>query len=182
MVGIGLSIITGCSFILRKKFSASNFWKDVSKYNCTAIQYIGELCRYLLAQPISEYDKLHNVRVAVGNGMRPDVWIPFKERFKIGQIAEFYGATEGNCNIANTRDKEGAVGYLSPLFGPILPIQLVKFDIEKEEPIRNKNGFCITCKPGEVGELIGMIDKNDPTRLFDVKKQYFFFFLLFFLI
>lgn len=167
MVGIGIAIHSGCTFVFRKKFSASKFWKDVSENRCTAIQYIGELCRYLLAHPPSKYDTEHNLRIAVGNGMRPDVWLPFQERFKIEQIAEFYGATEGNCNIANHRGKYAAVGYLSPMFAPLLPIQLVKFDVEKEEPVRNKDGFCVLCKPNEVGELLGYIDPKDPLRTFD---------------
>ena len=36
---------------IAKKFSASRFWDDVRKYNVSVTQYIGEMCRYLLAQP-----------------------------------------------------------------------------------------------------------------------------------
>jgi len=81
--------------VLRKKFSASNFWKEVSYYNCTVVQYIGELCRYLLATPPSPFDKRHNCRLAVGNGLRPDIWEKFQTRFNLPEVGEFYGATEG---------------------------------------------------------------------------------------
>mmetsp|Transcript_24587 Transcript_24587/g.31269 ORF Transcript_24587/g.31269 Transcript_24587/m.31269 type:complete len:555 (-) Transcript_24587:46-1710(-) len=167
IIGTGCALYTGCTFVFRKKFSATKFWKDISENNCTVFQYIGELCRYLLAQPKTEYDTAHKVRLAIGNGMRPDVWGPFQERFQIERIGEFYGATEGNCNIANTRGKQGAVGYVSPLYAALFPIKLVKFDVEKEEPFRTKEGFCIPCQPGEPGELLGFIDTKDPTRAFD---------------
>lgn len=170
IIGTGSALYSGCTFVFRKKFSATKFWKDISENQCTVIQYIGELCRYLLAQPKTQYDTAHKVRLAIGNGMRPDVWGPFQKRFQIQQIGEFYGATEGNCNMVNTRGRYGAVGYVSPLYSFLLPVKIVKFDVETEEPIRNKDGFCIPCKAGEVGELLGYIDTKDPTRAFDVSN------------
>lgn len=168
IVGLGCALYRECTLVFRKKFSASLFWKDITEYNCTVFQYIGELCRYLLAQPPTPYDKAHKIRLCIGNGMRPDVWKTFQERFNIPRIGEFYGATEGNCNMANGRGRHAAVGYISPLLAPFFPIKLVRFDVEKEEPIRNKDGFCDLCAPGETGELLGKIDMNDPLRAFDV--------------
>lgn len=69
------------------------------------VQYIGEICRYLLSQPVRPSEKGHKVRLAVGNGLRPSVWEAFTERFRVGQIGEFYGATECNCSIANMDGK-----------------------------------------------------------------------------
>lgn len=63
-------------------------------------QYIGEICRYLLAQPHKPQDRGHRVRVAYGNGLRPQIWKEFMKRFNIERIGEFYGATEGNANIS----------------------------------------------------------------------------------
>lgn len=59
------------------------------------------MCRYLLAVPPSEEDTAHKVRLMYGNGLRPQIWKHFAERFKIKQIGEFYGATEGNSNLGN---------------------------------------------------------------------------------
>lgn len=53
--------------------------------------------------------------MVIGNGLRPDIWTEFKERFKIPVIAEFYGATEGNVFYRNMDGKVGAVGRMSPL-------------------------------------------------------------------
>lgn len=61
-------------------------------------QYIGETCRYLLGQPVSKQDKQHKVRVMYGNGLRGEIWADFVSRFGV-KISEFYGATEGNCNM-----------------------------------------------------------------------------------
>lgn len=63
-------------------------------------QYIGEICRYLLAQPVRPSDKQHCVRVVFGNGLRAQIWKEFKERFNVERIGELYGATEGNANIS----------------------------------------------------------------------------------
>lgn len=69
------------------------------------VQYIGEICRYLLKQPVREAEGRHRVRLALGNGLRPAIWEEFTERFGVRQIGEFYGATECNCGIANMDGK-----------------------------------------------------------------------------
>lgn len=78
------------------------------------VQYIGEICRYLLKQPVSEAEGRHRVRLAVGNGLRPAIWEEFTERFGVRQVGEFYGATECNCSIANMDGKVGAGGAARP--------------------------------------------------------------------
>lgn len=166
MIGVSVSWYNAVPLVLRRKFSASSFWADCRKYDCTVIQYIGELCRYLLAAPPSPHDTNHKVRLAVGNGLRPDIWKQFQERFKIATVGEFYGSTEGNATLLNSQNKLGAVGFVSPLIQKVVPLKLVKFDIENEVPIRNKAGFCTECAPGEVGELLGLIENSDPLRQF----------------
>uniref|UniRef100_A0A9J2P4Z0 Very long-chain fatty acid transport protein n=1 Tax=Ascaris lumbricoides TaxID=6252 RepID=A0A9J2P4Z0_ASCLU len=98
IIGIGQTILTGSSAVIRKKFSASNFWKDCVKYDCTASQYIGEICRYLMAQPQIPEEKQHKVRLMYGNGLRPEIWQAFVNRFGV-QIGEVYGSTEGTSNL-----------------------------------------------------------------------------------
>lgn len=71
------------------------------------VQYIGEICRYLLNQPIRDTEKQHRVRMALGNGLRQSIWEEFMNRFNIPQIAEFYGATECNCSLGNFDNKVG---------------------------------------------------------------------------
>uniref|UniRef100_A0A8D1UR84 Arachidonate--CoA ligase n=4 Tax=Sus scrofa TaxID=9823 RepID=A0A8D1UR84_PIG len=167
IVGVGQCLIYGLTVVLRKKFSASRFWEDCVKYNCTVVQYIGEICRYLLKQPVREAEGQHRVRLAVGNGLRPAIWEEFTERFGVRQIGEFYGATECNCSIANMDGKVGACGFNSRILPHVYPIRLVKVNEDTMELLRDAQGLCIPCQAGEPGLLVGQINQQDPLRRFD---------------
>nr|QKO28391.1 long-chain fatty acid transport protein 4 [Ctenopharyngodon idella] len=167
IVGVGQCLIHGMTVVIRKKFSASKFWDDCIKYNCTIVQYIGEICRYLLNQPKKDTEHQHKVRMALGNGLRQSIWEEFTNRFNIPQIAEFYGATECNCSLGNFDNKTGACGFNSRILPYFYPIRLVKVDEETMELIRGPDGVCIPCGPGEPGQLVGRIIQNDPLRRFD---------------
>ncbi|NWR81770.1 S27A1 protein, partial [Centropus unirufus] len=167
IMGVGQCLIHGLTVVVRKKFSASRFWDDCRKYHCTIIQYIGEICRYLLNQPVRESESQHRVRLAVGNGLRPTIWEEFTKRFRIKQIGEFYGATECNCSIANLDGKVGACGFNSRILPNVYPIRLVKVNEDTMELIRDSRGLCIPCRPGEAGLLVGQINQQDPLRRFD---------------
>jgi len=164
---VGATLTVGGSVIVKRKFSASQFWDDCRKYDATLFQYIGELCRYLLnSEPKPGEDK-HKIRLAVGNGLRPEIWEPFQQRFKIPRIIEFYGATEGNIALMNFDGTVGAVGRVPGYAKKTLNVEIVKFDVENEEPVRGADGLCIKCGPGEIGEAIGKIDPEVPTGKFD---------------
>ncbi|NXT54733.1 S27A1 protein, partial [Pluvianellus socialis] len=168
IMGVGQCLIHGLTVVIRKKFSASRFWDDCVKYRCTIIQYIGEICRYLLNQPVRESETQHCVRLAVGNGLRPTIWEDFTKRFQVKQIGEFYGATECNCSIANLDGKVGACGFNSRILPNVYPIRLVKVNEDTMELIRDSRGLCIPCGPGEQpGLLVGQINQQDPLRRFD---------------
>mmetsp|Transcript_32788 Transcript_32788/g.40276 ORF Transcript_32788/g.40276 Transcript_32788/m.40276 type:complete len:377 (+) Transcript_32788:597-1727(+) len=167
-LGVSMALHKNLTFVMRKKFSASKYFKDCHDYKCTIGQYIGELCRYLLTTPPSDYDTNHNVRLLLGNGIRKDVWLAIVERFHVDQIGEFYASTEGNAAMANYKNKPGAIGYFPWLIYKLFPIELIKMDPDDEEtPLRDRNGLCIKCKKGEVGQLIGLIKNDDPSRRFD---------------
>ena len=70
MIGLGAALVCGATVVLVKKFSASNFFKVAIKHKCTGFSFVGEICRYLLNQPLSELDRGHSIRACVGNGMR----------------------------------------------------------------------------------------------------------------
>uniref|UniRef100_A0A8C2HGE4 Arachidonate--CoA ligase n=1 Tax=Cyprinus carpio TaxID=7962 RepID=A0A8C2HGE4_CYPCA len=167
IMGVGQCLIHGLTVVVKKKFSASRFWEDCIKHNCTVVQYIGEICRYLLSQPVRPSERQHRVRLAVGNGLRPSVWEAFMERFGVKQIGEFYGATECNCSIANMDGKVGACGFNSRILPNVYPIRLVKVNEETMELVRDKQGLCVPCQPGEPGLLVGRINQEDPLRRFD---------------
>ncbi|XP_046350831.1 very long-chain acyl-CoA synthetase-like isoform X3 [Haliotis rufescens] len=158
-VGVGGVVSVGATMVLRGKFSASHFWEDCCRYRVTVIQYIGELFRYLLSRPESPEEKSHQVRAAFGNGLRRDIWEQVQARFRIPQITEFFGATEGNTMLFNVSNKPGAIGRLSPLLRKLTPNYqtLVKYDFATAEPVRDSNGHCIEIKPGEKGLFISAI-------------------------
>ena len=149
------------SVVLSEKFSAGSFWHDVARWDCTLFQYIGELCRYLLKAPPSEFDTRHRLRLACGNGLRGDIWEAFQSRFSIPRILEFYAATEGNFSLYNVEGKPGAIGRVPPMLAHRFPAAIVRVDAELGTPIRNADGLCVACGPGEVGEAVGKIGTAD---------------------
>lgn len=58
-------------------------------------------------------EKNHKVRVAIGNGVRTDVWSEFLNRFGDIQVRELYAATEGNIGFINYTSKVGVVGRVN---------------------------------------------------------------------
>ncbi|KAL8558160.1 hypothetical protein ACOMHN_035465 [Nucella lapillus] len=172
ILGVGQIIQCGATVAIRQKFSASQFWKDCVKYNCTIAQYIGEICRYLLAQPFRSEEQQHRVRLMFGNGIKPQIWRQFQERFGVGVIGEFYGATEGNCNVVNFENKVGAVGFTTRIAPALYPVTLIKVDPESGKPVRDKSGMCQHAQPGELGELLPTdiqtqkaLTQTDPSEL-----------------
>jgi citronellyl-CoA synthetase len=148
--------VNGSAVAIRRKFSARHFWEDTRKFNAKAFCYIGELCRYLMNQPPRPDDKDNPVLKCVGNGMRPDIWKAFKERFGIEEVYEFYGASECNVAFINLLNVDCTVG-LCPL-----PYNIVKYDVEKDEPVRDSAGHFVACDVGETGLLIAKITEKTP--------------------
>ncbi|KAK3305412.1 uncharacterized protein B0T15DRAFT_196417 [Chaetomium strumarium] len=179
LLGFAHALSAGATFAMSRKFSTSSFWDDVRKHGANIIQYVGETCRYLLSAPPhidsvtgENLDRKHNVRVAFGNGLRPDVWNRFKERFGIETIAEFYGATEGSFatwNLSRNDYSMGAVGRSGALYNLLLgrSLALVEVDHETELPYRDpKTGFCRRVARGEPGELLFRLPPNDVDSRF----------------
>ncbi|MDP3174732.1 MAG: long-chain-acyl-CoA synthetase [Phenylobacterium sp.] len=157
LCGLGAALLSGGSVVLKRKFSASQFWPDIVSEGCTMFVYIGELCRYLVNHPPEEDETRHKLRLAFGNGLRPDIWPQMKQRFRIPEVLEFYGSTEGNVSLFNFDGREGAVGRVPRWVRKRFNVRLVQFDAETNEPIRGTDGFCIECPPGQIGECIGRI-------------------------
>ena len=162
----GAVLLNGGSMVLKTKFSASQFWDDINAERCTLFVYIGELCRYLLNQPVQVGEQTHALRMAFGNGLRPEVWDTVKTRFAIPEILEFYGSTEGNVSLFNFDGKPGAIGRVPPYVRSRFNVKLVRFDVETETVARGEDGLCQETAPGEVGECIGEIRASDPRAEF----------------
>lgn len=157
VVAIWATLLGGGSVVLRERFSVTAFWNDVVEYGCTLFQYIGELCRYLAHAAPCQAETKHRLRLAVGNGLRPEVWPVFQKRFAIQRILEFYAATESNFSLYNVEGEPGAIGRIPSFLAASRAIQLVRYDAENDAPLRNAEGFCIACGPDEPGEAIARI-------------------------
>ena len=90
----------------------------------------------------------------MGNGLRPDIWHDFKERFGIGRVTEFYGASEGNVAFANILNKDLTVGMTAS------KVALVQYDVDNDEIVRDDSGRCLLVEPGESGLCLGHINPN----------------------
>lgn len=157
VVAPGATLVGGGTLVLRERFSARDFWRDIAAEECTLFQYVGELCRYLVNSPREPWETEHRIRLCCGNGLAPDVWDAFKRRFRIPRILEFYASTEGNFSLYNCEERPGSIGRIPPYLAHRQPVALVKVDIETAQPLRNAAGCCERTATNEVGEALGQI-------------------------
>lgn len=155
-VSWGSVLSAGATLALDRKFSASKFWDRIRHYEATAFCYIGELLRYLLNRPEKHDDQNHEVRLIVGNGLRPELWDRFEKRFGIDRIHEFYGASESNIGFINVFGQRNTVGFTP------MPFAIVECDPVTEAPVRKPNGRMVRVKTGEVGLLISEVTDRKP--------------------
>ncbi|KAL9988545.1 hypothetical protein ACROYT_G003002 [Oculina patagonica] len=159
--GVASCFFGGNTVVLRRKFSASRFWDECVEHKATVVMYIGELCRYLLAQPYCPSEKKHTVRLATGTGLRPQIWEEFQTRFGVTKIGEIYGSTEGNVGLVNLDGTPGACGFLSVIVPKLFHYCLIKVDPATGELLRDKNGLAILANAGEPGLLVGKVMKEN---------------------
>ena len=146
----------GAAIALRRKFSASAFWKDVRHFRATCFGYIGELCRYLLNQPPCPEEQGNTLTCMIGNGLRPSIWGEFKQRFGIERITEFYASSEGNIGFTNVFNFDNTVGFTPATYA------IVRYDLDNEQPVRDHKGFLVKVNKGEAGLLISEISPKWP--------------------
>ena len=155
-VSWGAVLGAGACLALESQFSASRFWHRVSHFDATAFCYIGELCRYLLAQSPSDQERQHQVRAVIGNGLRPELWQEFKQRFAVEHICEFYGASEGNLVFVNGFNADQTAGFCP------YPYAVVACEADAAEPSRNAQGRLQKLRKGEPGLLITKVTRSVP--------------------
>ena len=154
MIGVGAALSSGASLFIRRRFSASNFLREVRENHCTCLIYIGELCRYLCNSKALPDDSDNPLRAAMGNGLRPDIWMTFKQRYGIERISEFYGSSEGNVSFANLMNKDETIGMTANT------VALVQYDVDAEAIVRDSQGRALEVEPGEPGLLLGKITET----------------------
>jgi citronellyl-CoA synthetase len=164
-VGWPTALFNGAAVALRRKFSASKFLDDVRQFQATHFVYVGEVCRYLMAQPAKSDDHKTTLKYICGNGLRPDIWMPFKKRFGIEKVYEFYGAAEGVGIFTNFLNIDYSVGT------SVTPFALVAYDTENDKPVRNGQGFMKKVGKGETGLLLMEISEKTPFAGYSDKKK-----------
>tara|TARA_E500000178_G_scaffold1278_1_gene1403 strand:+ start:10 stop:1149 length:1140 start_codon:yes stop_codon:yes gene_type:complete len=152
LLGACTCFYTGASIFLRRRFSARHFWPEVQKYNTTLFVYVGELCRYLAVQPECKDEENNPIRSMLGNGLRPDVWDDFRNRFKVKRITEIYGASESNVSFINFLNKDYTIGT------GIVVTMIVKYDVDLDQIIFDDQGRPEEVSNGQTGLLLGRID------------------------
>ncbi len=154
MLGLVAAIQVGAASFVKRKFSASSFWEEAQRFNTTALVYIGELCRYLANQEPCEAEQNNPIVSMVGNGLRPDVWDEFRDRFKVARIIEIYGASEGNALFINLFNKDKTIGMTSA------DVSLIEYDVADDKIIKNADGTCKKIMNKDPGLLIVRIGPN----------------------
>ncbi|KAI1178962.1 fatty-acyl-CoA synthase [Nemania sp. FL0916] len=166
---LGPCLFSGAAVIQGRKFSHSTFWPDVHRSKATHVQYVGELCRYLLNAAPGPLDRGHAVHSVWGNGMRPDVWQSFRERFGIDTVIELYAASDGVVVTINknrgdfTRETIGLRGPLWHLLNGGTE-KYILVDSDTQEIRRGKDGWAIEAKTDEICEIISQMDTTDPEK------------------
>ncbi|OBK98251.1 long-chain-acyl-CoA synthetase FadD6 [Mycobacterium sp. 1165178.9] len=155
-VALSSVINSGATLALGKSFSASKFWDEVIANEATAFIYIGEVCRYLLNQPAKPTDRAHKVRVIAGNGLRPEIWDEFTERFGIDRVCEFYASSEGNAAFINVFNVPRSTGVFP------MPLAYVEYDPDTGAPLRDDNGRVRRVPAGEPGLLLSPVNRLQP--------------------
>ncbi|MDR3655616.1 MAG: long-chain-acyl-CoA synthetase FadD6 [Mycobacterium sp.] len=155
-VALSSVINSGATLALGTSFSASKFWDEVIAAEATAFIYIGEICRYLLNQPPKPTDRAHKVRVIAGNGLRPEIWDDFTDRFGIGRVCEFYASSEGNTAFINIFNVPRSTGVFP------MPLAYVEYDPDTGAPLRDENGRVLRVPAGEPGLLLSKVNRLQP--------------------
>jgi len=165
MLGLCACVRVGASTLIKRKFSASSFWREASEFNTTLFVYVGELCRYLANQEPNEFEENNPIRAMVGNGLRPDLWDAFRNRFNVEMICEIYGASEGNALFMNLLNKEKTIGMTN------VDVELIKYDVAEDSIFKDSNNKYQKVEFGKPGLLINKISDNSIFNGYTDQKE-----------
>lgn len=157
MVVCWTSVVAGgAAIVIKNKFSVKDFWNDIHHYGATGFGYVGEICKYLLNTPVHPLEKHNTLTKMIGNGLRPEIWKAFKNRFDIEQICEFYASSEGNIAFFNVFNIDETMGF------SITSYAIVEYDQENERPVLDRKGFMKKVNTHQTGLLLGEINERYP--------------------
>ena len=142
MLTCTFSLGIGLTLVLRKTFSASEFWEVVDRYKVNFWSAVPAVYQILLTDPSRQKYDLSSLKFGICGAapLTPETFNRFQEVFDI-PIVEGYGLTEATCvSTLNPRDGLRKVGSI----GLALPGQTVKIidDAGSE------------CAPRQAGEIV----------------------------
>jgi putative long chain acyl-CoA synthase len=156
LMSIGGAVAGGARMAMATRFDPSTFWEEVRRYGVTVASYTWTLLHDLVEAPPDPGERHHPVRLFIGSGMPRGLWRRVASRFAPARVLEFYASTEGEAILVNlTGEKAGSVGR--PLPGSA-EVRLVRYDLERGQPIEGPDGLAQECDTDEVGMLLARAD------------------------
>jgi crotonobetaine/carnitine-CoA ligase len=145
------SLANGATQAVEPRFSASGFWPAMVRSGASVTYLLGAMVPILLAQPPSEHERAHSVRVALAPGVPAGLRPEFKDRTGVDLI-DGYGSTETNFVIGATvaEQRPGKVGRLAPGFqarvvddedNPLAPGVAGELLLRADEPFAFATGY-----------------------------------------
>ncbi len=147
------SLLNGAKLLLRRRFSASNFVRDISEAGATVWNSVGDPVMYVLATigPDADYADLP-LRTVVSTGTNAANRAAFTRIFGLEIFAEAYGSTEvGALALVTPDTPEYSVGKIIP--GKNVKVIDESTGKECEPPLMDKNGNILNFDKA-VGELV----------------------------
>ncbi|MFT5222579.1 MAG: putative long chain acyl-CoA synthase [Glaciecola sp.] len=159
--GIAGAIAGGARLALGTGFDPTTFWDEARRYGATVVPYTWTQLRALTDAAPNPAERHHPVRLFIGSGMPPGLWVRVTERFAPAGVLEFYASTQGTAVLGNlSGEKIGSVGR--PLPGSAR-VAIVRHDLVRDRMVEGEDGLAVRCEPGEVGMLIARVERERGT-------------------
>ncbi|MEG3162775.1 AMP-binding protein [Sphingomonas sp. LB2R24] len=140
LMQIGAVLIAGATATLRARFSAAAWLGDLRSSGATLTNTLGAISAFVIAQPPSDTDRDHRLRLILSAPNQPDHDRVWRERFGIAEVLGGYGMTETNIPLYGQRGeaRPGTCGR-----------PYARFEIQIAEPDTD-----IPVGMGDVGEIM----------------------------
>ena len=104
----------GCKAVIRDKFSASRWLDDIRHYRITHTNTLGAVAAFIVAQPETDHDKDHTLRVIGAAPLPAMAEEIFRNRFGVPSVVPLYGMTEVNIPLYGKLNESapGTCGYV----------------------------------------------------------------------
>ena len=111
---LGATILAGAGAVLRPRFSASAWARDVREHRCTVSNLLGSMSEFVMAQPRSDDDHELGLRIVCPVPNPPAHEAQWRDRFGVREVVSAYGMTEVNIPLYGRvgRSRPGSAGLV----------------------------------------------------------------------